>query len=141
MQMDTSKEIRIANLRALVTEFKTIEAVAQRARTPAVYLSQILNGVKSSTGTTRGVGNALARKLETGCGKKNGWLDKDNGAENSVANGKRPQVPDNFIDADELVKLIALYRQSNALGRLQIMDSAEVAEKSAIDVGREAAEN
>ena len=74
--MATSKELRLENLRHLVAEFKTIEAVAQRAGTAPVYLSQILNGVKSSTGTARGVGDSLARKLENGCDKEVGWMDR-----------------------------------------------------------------
>lgn len=79
--MATSKELRIENLRALVREFKTADAVAQLAGTAPMYLSQILNGAKSSTGTPRGVGDALARKLEAGCGKEVGWLDRPHGAD------------------------------------------------------------
>lgn len=77
--MATSKEIRTENLRALVKEFKTADAVAQRASTAPMYLSQILNSAKSSTGTARGVGDKLARKLEAGCGKPEGWMDADHG--------------------------------------------------------------
>lgn len=73
--MATSKELRIENLRTLVHEFRTADAVAQRAGTAPMYLSQILNGAKSSSGTPRGIGDALARKLELGCGKPVGWLD------------------------------------------------------------------
>lgn len=75
--MATSKELRIQNLRRLVLEFKTADAVAQRAATAPMYLSQILNGVPSSTGKPRGVGDALARRLEQGCAKPVGWLDKE----------------------------------------------------------------
>ena len=78
--MATSKELRIENLRALVAEFKTADEVAKRAGTAPMYLSQILNGAKSSTGTPRGVGDALARKLEHGCGKEVGWLDRPHDA-------------------------------------------------------------
>ena len=74
--MATSKELRIENLRALVKEFKTADAVARLADTAPMYLSQILNGAKSSTGTPRGIGDALARKLESGCGKEVGWMDR-----------------------------------------------------------------
>lgn len=74
--MATSKELRLENLRALVAEFKTADAVAQRAGTAPMYLSQILNGAKSATGSARGVGDKLARKLEEGCGKEVGWMDK-----------------------------------------------------------------
>ena len=77
--MATSKELRIENLRALVAEFKTADEVAKRAGTAPMYLSQILNGSKSSTGTPRGVVDALARKLEHGCGKEVGWMDRPHG--------------------------------------------------------------
>lgn len=79
--MTTVKELRIQNLRALVAEFKTADAVAQRAQTAPMYLSQILNGAKSSTGNTRGIGDKLARKLEEGCGKEVGWMDRPHRAE------------------------------------------------------------
>lgn len=78
--MATSKEIRIENLRFLVKQFKTADAVARRAETAPMYLSQILNQVKSSTGTSRGVGDKLARKIEVGCGLPEGWMDTDHGA-------------------------------------------------------------
>lgn len=78
--MATSKELRIENLRALVREFKTADAVAQRAATAPMYLSQIINGAKSSTGKPRGVGDALARRLEQGCGKEIGWMDRPHDA-------------------------------------------------------------
>ena len=73
--MTTSKEIRIQNLRLLIEEFGTAEDVATRAQTPPNYISQILNGVPSSTGTPRGVGDSVARRLEEGCGKPVGWMD------------------------------------------------------------------
>lgn len=76
VSMATSKEIRVENLRLLVKEFKTADAVAQLATTAPMYLSQILNGVPSSTGRPRGVGDALARKLEDGCKKPVGWMDQ-----------------------------------------------------------------
>jgi hypothetical protein len=63
-------------MRALIAEFKTADAVAHRANTAPMYLSQILNGVPSSTGRPRGIGDALARKLEEGCEKPIGWMDQ-----------------------------------------------------------------
>lgn len=70
------EDIRLENLRSLVAEKGTIAAVAQAAETPASYLSQILNRIKSRTGKPRDVGSDLARKLETGCGKPHGWMDQ-----------------------------------------------------------------
>lgn len=74
--MATIKETRLENLRSLVAEFRTADAVAQRAATAPMYLSQILTGAKSSTGKARGIGDALARRLEAGCGKELGWMDR-----------------------------------------------------------------
>ncbi|OQS41149.1 hypothetical protein B0T39_09320 [Chromobacterium haemolyticum] len=69
------EDIRLDNLRTLVTEMSTIAAVAQVADTSPSYLSQILNRVPSRTGKPRDVGPDLARKLEQGCGKPMGWMD------------------------------------------------------------------
>lgn len=88
--MTTVKELRLENLRALVAEFKTAEAVAQRAGTAAMYLSQILNSAKSSTGTVRGVGDKLARRLEEGCGKELGWMDRPHGKDAAEENHGLP---------------------------------------------------
>lgn len=74
--MTTSKQTRLSNLHALIAEFRTADAVAHRADTAPMYLSQIINGVPSKTGRPRGIGDALARKLEEGCGKPIGWLDQ-----------------------------------------------------------------
>jgi len=79
--MSTSKQIRLENLRSLVKEFRTAEEVARRADTAPMYLSQILNGAKSSTGRERGVGDALAKKLEIGCDKPEGWMDMPHGTQ------------------------------------------------------------
>lgn len=101
--MTTSKELRVKNLRQLVEEFKTADAVAQRAQTAPMYLSQILNGVPSSTGKPRGVGDALARRLEAGCGKPIGWLDKDHGQRIGIISASHPDdpTPDDVIFVPE----------------------------------------
>jgi hypothetical protein len=109
--MATSKELRVANLRLLVKEFKTADAVAQRAETAPMYLSQILNGVPSSTGKPRGVGDALARRLERGCGKSVGWLDKDHSVPAAVGGVS--------ADASKLTKeelrVLAVYRRASQI--------------------------
>lgn len=104
--MATSKELRIENLRSLVKEFKTADAVAQRAATAPMYLSQILNGVPSSTGNPRGVGDALARRLEKGCEKPLGWMDKSHAKEDIfqstvVALHPDDPMPDGFVVVPE----------------------------------------
>lgn len=76
----TAEEFRLENLKALVAEFGSIVAVAERADTAAPYLSQIINRVPSRTGKPRDVGPDLARKLEAGCDKPIGWMDIDHSA-------------------------------------------------------------
>ncbi|WP_229205961.1 S24 family peptidase [Duganella sp. Leaf126] len=73
-----------------------------------MYLSQILNGAKSSTGTPRGVGDALARKLEAGCGKEEGWMDREHAsAPDDPMTSERAHalfpgaVPVRIVDADD----------------------------------------
>jgi hypothetical protein len=79
--MKTSKQIRLRKLDQLVAEYGTIEAVATAAGTAAQYLSQIRNKVTSASGTPRGIGDSLARKLELGCHKHPGWMDQQDAIE------------------------------------------------------------
>lgn len=74
--MQTVAEIRLVNLALLSKEFGTQDKVAELGHTSPVYLSQIANhAVDSKTGKPREMGDALARKLEIGCGKPRGWMD------------------------------------------------------------------
>lgn len=57
-----------------------------------MYLSQIINGARSSTGTPRGIGDALARKLELGCGKDVGWMDKPHGFDDLSGVASSPSI-------------------------------------------------
>ena len=70
-----NKEIRKGNLTILIKENKTVAALGDRCDVSIVYLRQINNGVKDKNGTPRGMGDSVARKLEKGCGKPNGWMD------------------------------------------------------------------
>lgn len=70
--MKTAKEYRSENLQTLKKEVGTLAAVAERAGTSASHLGQIVNGA-------RGMGDALARKLEDACGKPWGWMDRPHG--------------------------------------------------------------
>lgn len=80
------QEIRLQNLHLLIEEFGTIAKLARAAETPPNYLSQILNGVETSLGRPRGVGHALAEKLEIASGKPKGWMDRYNGANEDINN-------------------------------------------------------
>lgn len=76
--MATIKDTRLANLQLLKKEAGTLTALAYTAGTSPAYLSQIANGV-------RGLGDALARKLEAGCRKPLGWMDRDHDSPGSDA--------------------------------------------------------
>ncbi|OAK66058.1 hypothetical protein A3K87_09845 [Variovorax paradoxus] len=74
--MKTNSEVRLENLELLVKELGTLEEVARRADSTSVYLSQIRNGtIDRKTGKPRQMGNAIARRIEVGCGKDSGWMD------------------------------------------------------------------
>lgn len=95
--MKTKDEVRLENLNALVSEFGSAAAVAERASTSAVYISQLRN-------RTRSIGNTLARRLEAACGKPNGWLDNDHSA------GPKPRVASHslkLLDQDLWVAAIS----------------------------------
>ena len=72
---NTNEEIRRTNLRLLILEYGTGVALAAQCGTSASYLSQILIRFKTESGRSREVGTELARKLEKGCKKPEGWMD------------------------------------------------------------------
>jgi hypothetical protein len=83
MKTTTIQEIRRANLRLLIKEEGTEEeegtavALALKCDTTQSYLSQILIRYPTSSGKAREMGTELARKLERGCNKPEGWMDVD----------------------------------------------------------------
>ncbi|MBD3610607.1 MAG: S24 family peptidase [Gammaproteobacteria bacterium] len=70
------KQIRLNNLRALISEAGTIASLARKSNTAPAYLSQILNSLPTSTGMPRSVGDKLARKLEAATNRAHGWMDR-----------------------------------------------------------------
>lgn len=70
------EQIQLDNLRILIAEKGTIAAVADAAKTAPAYLSQINTGTLLPSGKPRVVGKELARKLEEGCGKPEGWMNQ-----------------------------------------------------------------
>ena len=69
------EDVRLHNLKLLVSEQRTLAAVADASETSPAYLSQILTRSRRASGQARNVGPQLARKLEHGCGKPDGWMD------------------------------------------------------------------
>lgn len=86
--MKTISDIRRENLDALARQLGSVDAVAAASTTSPVYLSQIKNqALDSKTGKPRQMGSALARKLESGCGKPFGWMDTDHRSPSNVEPG------------------------------------------------------
>ena len=78
--MKKIEEIHIDNLDRLVGETpkKTLDNVAEIAGCSAAYLSQIRNKLPDSkTGTPKTMGKSIARRLEKGFKKPEGWMDTD----------------------------------------------------------------
>ena len=75
-----NKEIRRINLRALIEEAGGVPQLAAKACVSDKYLRQILTGFMGPKDRNpRQVGDALARKIERGCGKPLGWMDAVHG--------------------------------------------------------------
>lgn len=76
--MKTVAEIRHDNLLILLDEAGTAEALANLVESSPIYISQLRNkAVDSKTKKPRQIGDALARKLESRCGKEVGWMDHE----------------------------------------------------------------
>lgn len=86
--MKTVAEIRRSNLESLVAELGSLESVADAGSTSSVYLSQVKHQtIDRKTGKPRQMGGAIARRLEVGCNKPKGWMDKDHAAANITLPG------------------------------------------------------
>ena len=73
----TIAEIRRRNLQLLLdeSEERTAVALAARCGTTSSYLSQIQTQFPDRYDKPREIGTRLARKLEKGCNKPEGWMD------------------------------------------------------------------
>ncbi len=80
---------RLRNLETLVSEAGSALKLAKLAGTNSSYLSQVRHQRMTESGTPRGVGDALAEKLEMGMGKPPGWLDEphDLDGQHNIARG------------------------------------------------------
>ena len=68
---------RLVNLRRLIAEAGSAEALARRSGASSPYLSQIRSGTPYPSGARRRVGDHLAAKLERAMDKPEGWMDQD----------------------------------------------------------------
>lgn len=73
------KQIRYANLIALIAKAGSTAKLAKRVGTDASYISQI-TGPKAK----RNVGDEFARQLERAMGMTFGWMDHDHSAEGEI---------------------------------------------------------
>lgn len=115
------KNIRLTNLRLLIKEFGSITAVAVAASTNEKYLSQILNEYPLPSGKPRGIGDCLAEKLESGCGKPSGWIDTNHGP--ATAQPGEPEL----TPAER--ELLMLFRRSDDQLRAAILTTARLARR------------
>ena len=67
---------RLDNLRRLIAEAGSAEALARRSGSSSPYLSQIQAGTRYPSGRRRRLGDQLAEKLERSMGKPDGWMDE-----------------------------------------------------------------
>lgn len=126
--------------------FKSQNALARASGIPQPTINRILKGV----GKKGPEAHTLAQ-LAAACNVAFDWLHEGIGDRARTVpkrgDGEKPikaiapQIPENFVDADEFVKLMILFRQSTASGRRQIMGAAESADKAISAGGDLAAEN
>jgi hypothetical protein len=92
--MKTIGEIRLENLELLIAAEGTLDAVAEKAGTSSVYLSQVRNGARDQkTGRPRQMGDQMARRLETAFDKALGWMDTPH-----PAIGANKRIPDHGFE-------------------------------------------
>jgi hypothetical protein len=115
----TIQHIRLANLRLLVTLFGTPRAAADLSDTSEGYLKEILRGDTLPSGKAKSVGDDLARKLEKGCGKPEGWMD--------VSHQGESQTPPGELLTPEDRALLTLYRRADPELKAAIMQVAKLA--------------
>lgn len=76
--MTTINKIRHANLLALLKKAQNNQSeLARRASTTASHINSVINRRVRSDGGETGIGNDLARKLESGFDMPAGWMDQD----------------------------------------------------------------
>lgn len=99
-------EIRLGNLRLLVEERGSTDELERLTEASAVYLDQLLDGARLKSGKPRKMGDEIARKLESGLGKPDGWMD-------SPQWQREPSPPDQIVlSPEEQLHLVRIRRAS-----------------------------
>lgn len=90
--MKTNKELRLENLLQLIDAHKTKAAFAKRIGKSVQQLNSLLSG--------KGIGDSLARTIESKCKKPKGWLDHEHTHKISETNEHGESIPVNRLSAD-----------------------------------------
>ena len=98
--------IRRENLLRLLEEAGTQEGLAERCDVSHIYLNQIKNmRPDPATGKIRNIGNQLARKLEQGMKKPQGWMDTDHSLKNAVSKNQTTSWPFEKLSCEKIINL------------------------------------
>jgi len=124
--MRTNDEIRYCNLLALVNKrggldgkgLKKLVDESERhgEKLSGPTLKQVLDKTKTASGTTKGIGDELARKIELHLDLGRGWMDQDHEAPESTE-----ETPP---DIDEAMKILAVFAKLKKSDRHQVLSFA-----------------
>lgn len=77
IKMKPISQTRLENLEILIDEAGSVTALAERCGyAKPNYIYQIRNQSAVQNGKPKNIGNAMARRLEEGMGKPEGWMDR-----------------------------------------------------------------
>lgn len=116
------RDLRLQNLKLLIAEFGTIAEVARRGQTSEKYLSQLLHK-RAYTGNPRGMGDAVAAKLESGCSKPVGWMDASHDEDTITPEDVALAFINGSPEKQEVIKLMARLPDNEAAMLLPIVRS------------------
>lgn len=123
----TIQRIRLENLRLLVALFGSPRNLADLSDTSEGYLKEILRGATLPSGRSKSVGDDLARKLESGAGKHEGWLDVSHEGQPQGQPQDPPQDPPGETLTPEERTLLVLYRRASPELQDVILHTARLA--------------
>lgn len=99
----------------LAEEAGSLRALADKTDTPARYLSNIQSRAKTKDGKVRGMGDAVARRIEEKCAKPRGWMDQERPTLASLGGDKL------LLQLIEFYMNVTEERRASILGRAQVL--------------------